>query len=143
RVPLLQQIRVIAGGKLEAIVEGHEGDLLPFAAAVTGAIQSEVAEQRAIAAGMRLRESLGDGAIGQRDVLAKVARAEGVEKGVQGVATECEESVEDSLFDEVDARAVLGGTAGELLEIGDERKEGVGVVADAGVVCDHDVGPLG
>ena len=58
-VPLLEQVRVVAGGQLEPGVEGDEREPLPGPGAVHRPAEGEVAEHRSVRPGVGAREPAG------------------------------------------------------------------------------------
>jgi hypothetical protein len=138
-VPVLQDVGEGRRRQLQAVVQRHEGDLLPLAAAVAGARQPEGAEDGDVAARVQLGQARAGAAVGQGNARAEVARAEQGEEVAQGGVAQGQQALPDGALGLVDGNALGCGVADVALELVGEVTDG-GVVG-GGLVCEHGSGP--
>jgi hypothetical protein len=102
---------------LQTVVELHELDLLPRAAAVGGPAQVEGAEDGDVTAAVQLGQAVEGAAVGQADGGALVAAAVQGEEELQGLADDAQDLVPDGAFDLVDGRAGAGRPVDEGAQV--------------------------
>ncbi len=135
-VPVLQDVGEVRRGQLQAVVQGHEVDLLALAAALDRALQGEDAEDGHVAARVQFGQPFAGLAIGQGEGVAEVAGALPGEELAEGSASEAEQPLPDAAFDIVDSSSLGGGGADKGEQFAGQIVECLGVV-EGGAGCEH------